>query len=94
MKLDLAAGIHIYLCWYSSVKDVISTPDFGITDDSYVCLVYYDKKTKKASEIELNSSDDALEMSRKWKVAILNHSIEVKDLTKDTSVFLHTRHTV
>lgn len=94
MKLDQEAGIHIYLCWYAQIKDTVTIPDFGITDDSYVCFVPYDKKTKKANEIELSSSDDAMQMARKWKVEILNHAVEVKDVTKDMAVFLHRRHSV
>ncbi len=92
MKLDLEAGIHVYLCWYSIIKDSVSIPDFGITDDSYVCLVPYDKKTKKAKEIELNSSDEAMETARKWKVEILNHAVEVKNLSKDITAFVGKSH--
>jgi len=89
MSLDLAAGIHIYLCRYSDIKDEVAVPDFGISDDSYVCLVPYDIKTKKAKEIELNSSDEALDLARRWKMTILNHAMEVKDISKDIDNFLH-----
>lgn len=88
MKLDLDAGIHIYVCWYNDIKAEVVIPDFGITDDSYVCFVPYDKKTGKASEIELNSSEEAMQTARKWKVTILNHAVEIHNFTKDLPVFL------
>lgn len=87
MQLDFAAGIDIYLCWYKSIKDDVPTPDFGITDDSYVCLVPYDKKTKKALEIDLDSSEEIMQKARKWKVVILNHSLQVKDIQTDIQTF-------
>lgn len=87
MRLDYDAGIHVYLCKYSDIKDAVAVPDFGITDDRYVCLVPYDKKTKKAREIELNSSDGAMETAKKWKVEILNHAVEVRDFVKDIRQF-------
>ncbi len=87
MKLDFAAGIHIYLCRYSDIQDVVTIPDFGITDDSYVCFVPYDKKTKKAREIELNSSRESLDTAHRWKVEILNHAMEVKNFQKDLLLF-------
>lgn len=91
MRLDFEAGIHIYLCMYKDIKDAVEVPDFGITDDSYVCLVPYDKKTKKAKEIELNSSDEVMDKVRKWKVAILNSSIEIKDFPRDIRTFQQAR---
>lgn len=90
IRLDFEAGIEIYLCDYADIKDSVSVPDFGITDDSYVCLVFYDKKTKKASEIELNSSEEALQESRRWKVEILNHSTQVHDVQKDILEFIRS----
>lgn len=87
MKLDLESGIHIYACKYDDIKHDVAIPDFGITDDSYVCLVPYDKKSKKAREIELNSSDTAMDLARKWKVIILNHSYEITDLQKGLAYF-------
>lgn len=87
IRLDFEAGIHIYLCRYDDIKDTVSIPDFGITDDSYVCFVPYDKKTKKAKEIELNSSEEAITMARRWKVEILNNAMEVKDVKKDPATF-------
>lgn len=87
MRLDYEAGIHIYLCRYRDIEDTVAVPDFGITDDSYVCLVPYDKKTKKAREIELNSSDEVMETARKWKVEILSHAVEIKDFETDIRRF-------
>ena len=87
MKLDFEAGIQIFLCRYNDIESSVEVPDFGITDDSYVCLVPYDKKTRKAHEIELNSSDEMMEMARKWKVEILNHAYEITDVMKDIQEF-------
>ncbi|MEK7533021.1 MAG: DUF6879 family protein [Patescibacteria group bacterium] len=85
--LDFTAGIHIYLCKYADIKDSVTIPDFGITDDSYVCFVPYNKKTKKAEEIELNSSREALDTARQWKIKILNHAMEMNDYKRDLLAF-------
>ena len=35
------------------------------------------------------SLESQVEMARKWKVKILNHALEVKDIKKDIAIFLH-----
>lgn len=87
ISLDFTAGIEVYLCAYSKVKDVVEVPDFGITDDSYVCLVPYDRKTKKVQEIELNSSDEAMARARQWQKVILEHAVKIRDPLKDIARF-------
>lgn len=88
IRLDFEAGIELYLCRYSDIRDSVPVPDFGITDDSYVCLVPYDKKTRKAREIELNSSDEAINLARQWKIEILNRATPIRDVQKDIEAFI------
>ena len=88
MKLDFEAGIHLYLCKYEDIQSDVAIPDFGITDDNYVCLVPYNPVTKKVSEIELSSSDDAMNEARRWKKIILERSEEVLNVETDLKQFI------
>lgn len=88
MRLDFEAGIHLYLCKYEDIQNDISVPDFGITDDAYVCLVPYNPLTKKVSEIELNSSDEAMNEARRWKKIVLERSEKVLNVDTDLKQFI------
>lgn len=88
MKLDFQAGIHLFLCKYDDIKNDVVVPDFGITDDAYVCLVPYNPVTKKVSEIELNSSDDVMNEARRWKKLILDRSDKVLNIEEDVKQFI------
>lgn len=88
IHLDFEAGIDVYLCKYTDIQKQVPVPDFGITDDSYVCLVPYDKKTKTAHEIELNSSEEALGQARRWQDVILAHAVKVRNLRQDIEQFM------
>lgn len=88
MHLDFEAGIHLYLCKYEDIQNDVSVPDFGITDDAYVCMVPYNPLTKKVSEIELNSSEEAMNEARRWKKIVLERSEKVLNVDTDIKQFI------
>lgn len=45
IKLEKEAGVKLFACLLSDIKDEIKDLDFGIWDSSYVCTVYHDKNT-------------------------------------------------
>lgn len=90
MKLDFESGIRVYLCKYDDIKKDVAVPDFGITDDRYVCLVPYDKKTKKVHEIELNSSDKAIQEATRWEKIILSKANRLTRLPLDLERYVQS----
>ena len=88
IKADLPAGIKIYLCLYSDIKQEVSEPDFGIWDDEYVCIVRFDKNNHVAEEVELNSRTQDLEIYRQWKNKIKPKYEPVTDPKKDLQQFI------
>jgi len=90
VKKDIEAGIVIYVCLYQDIKNDVAVPDFGITDDNYVCLVPYDEKTNTVKEIELNSTTEGMEKARKWKEIILKKATKIIDPDKDIFTFIQS----
>ncbi|MCL4360274.1 alpha/beta hydrolase [Patescibacteria group bacterium] len=86
MKLDSAAGIHVYICFYDDIKDEVPEPDFGLFDDSYVCIVPSTPEGKVSGTIELNSQDAVVAEAVRWKNVILEHAKKVTDAEKDLPV--------
>jgi len=79
IDLDIQAGMHVYLVMYSSLKDDIKQPDFGIWDDEYRCLVTFDKNNQ-VSEIQLSSRKEDLELAKSWKEIILSKATRITDI--------------
>lgn len=90
VTLDTEAGINVYVCLYKDIQNDVEVPDFGITDDDYVCLVPYDEKTHKVKEIELNSTSEVMEKAKRWKEVILKKSTKIKDPEKDIKKFIQS----
>ncbi|MFZ5845361.1 MAG: RBBP9/YdeN family alpha/beta hydrolase [Patescibacteria group bacterium] len=90
IQLDLEAGIAIWLCLYADIKDKVSQPDFGIWDNSYVCIVPFDKKTHQILDgmVELNSREEMIQLANQWKEKIMKHAVRVKDPETDISAFI------
>ena len=93
VALDLSAGIQIYLCLQTDIKDSVSEMDFGIWDNDYVCTVRYDQQTHVAYEAELNSRLEYIQKCQEWKRIILQKSFPVHSLEKDIVQFIkeHSR---
>lgn len=73
MRLDLNAGIAVYICRHDAIKGKVQEPDFGIWDDDYVCIIRYSPHgTMK--EIELNSTREGLTRANRWKREVLRHA--------------------
>ncbi len=90
IRLDFESGIQVYLCNYEDIKKEVSVPDFGITDDEYVCLVPYNEKTNKVEEVELNSTSETMKIALKWKEIILKRAIKITNPDKDIKKFIES----
>jgi len=77
IKLDLEAGIKIYLCLFDDIKASIPEPDFGIWDNDYLCIVHADKQG--VEEIKLSSRKKEIEEAHRWERLILKKSVKIKD---------------
>lgn len=88
IQLDFAAGIKVYLCDYQAIKKQVTVPDFGITDDNYVCLVPYNDNLDKVEEVELSSTSEAMKKARQWQKVILEKAVKVNDPDKDIKAFI------
>lgn len=64
IKLDLEAGIKVYICKIEDIKNVLSSqPDFGIWDDEYLCVVESDEKNK-VSRIRMSSVKEDIKQAK------------------------------
>lgn len=90
IKLDIEAGIAVYVCLYKDIQNDVEVPDFGITDDDYVCLVPYDEKTHTVKEIELNSTTEVMEKAKKWKEIIFKKATKITNPEKDIKKFIQS----
>lgn len=80
VRLDLAAGVQVYLCPYAKIKGAVPFPDFGIWDDEYVCIIDIDENTGKMKDIELNSTREGLQEASQWKSEVFKHAVRVHTL--------------
>jgi predicted alpha/beta hydrolase family esterase len=81
VKLDLEAGVHLYKVSWDDIKDVVKEPDFGVWDDSYVCVVRVDPKTNTVREAELNSRIEDMNIYEKWQTYILQKAKKIHSVT-------------
>ncbi|MBI3380265.1 alpha/beta hydrolase [Candidatus Gottesmanbacteria bacterium] len=87
IKLDIGAGIKIYLCKFDDVKKDLPEPDFGIWDDEYVCIVNY-TQGKEESEIILDSRNPKIKEAKKWRDLVMNKAVRIYNIQKDISRFI------
>jgi len=79
IELDIAGGIHVYVCSYQDIKVNVPYPDFGIWDDEYLCIVKQDKHCV-VEEIELNSMHSEMQRAYQWKKIIMNHAKKIESI--------------
>jgi len=87
IKLDIAAEVKTYLCFFGDVKKYIEEPDFGIWDNEYLCIVKFDKN-KEVSEVKLSSRKIDMKNAEKWKHFILKKSKRIFNIDKDVKKFI------
>jgi len=80
IQFDLEAGIHIFVCSYDAIKDIVHEPDFGIWDDDYVCVVRQNPETGEVTEGELNSRTDDIKIFLEWEKYILSKAKKILSL--------------
>lgn len=76
IKLDIEAGVKVYLCTLKDVKNKITELDFGIWDNDYLCTVHFNKK-KAVNEVKVSSRRVDLKAGNRWKDTILKQSIRI-----------------
>ena len=86
IKLDLENNIKVFLVMNEDIKDKIPTPDFGIWDDEYVCIIGFDDNNK-IKGIKLSSRKEDLKKALVWQKIITNHAKRIKKLS-DTKKFI------
>ena len=91
IKLDLAAGIQVYLCTLADIKAIGAEPDFGIWDNDYLCMVRFAHNEPR--EVQLSSRKKDIQEALEWQKKILQVAMPLHDLAKDIPRFVRT-HTV
>lgn len=86
IKLDIASGIHVYVCRFSDIKNVVPEPDFGIWDNDYLCVVR--GSGKGVHEIRLSSRRKEIEEAHHWEKKILAKAKQIKNVDFDIQKFL------
>lgn len=79
IKLDLKAGVKVYICYINQIKNDVDELDFGIWDNEYVCLVGFNNE-QKAEEVRLSSLKVDLEKANTWKEKILENAEKINNL--------------
>lgn len=77
VELDLEAGVHLYAVLWKDIQGVVTEPDFGIWDNSYVCVVRVHPETQKVTEAELNSRLSDMDRYQQWRKYILGKAKEI-----------------
>lgn len=81
VELDLQAGVRIYAVLWADIRDVVTEPDFGVWDDSYVCVVRVDPISHNVIEAELNSRVSDMDKYEKWRTYILGKAKEIHSVS-------------
>ncbi len=87
LNLDLAAGIKVYLCMFDKVKTNLPSPDFGIWDDEYVCIVNYTNGHEE-SDIILDGRSPQLQEAKKWRDLVMSKAVRINNTDKDVKKFI------
>lgn len=77
--IDLKAGVNVYLCMFGNIRSLAPEPDFGIWDDSYLCVVRGRKG--KVSGIKLSSRKKDIEEARRWGRIIMGKAEKINSLS-------------
>lgn len=89
IEQDLASNVKVYLCMYGRIKDGVGTPDFGIWDDEYVCIVTADAKNE-IKGVKLSSRKEDLTAAKKWQMKIMKIATRIYNTKQDVKAFLET----
>ena len=88
IEADMESGIKIFLCRYDDVKDDIPEPDFGIWDNHHVVIGKFDWKTRKAQQMIVDNSSDAVKKAKRWQKIVMEHSVPVINIDQDIKKFI------
>ena len=86
IKLDLEAGILVYLLHYEDLPAEVTDPDFGIWDEDYICKVCFDKN-RKVNVVKLSSRKQDISEGKKWMAQILSKAIRINTLDTIQKLF-------
>ncbi|OGG01316.1 hypothetical protein A2Z33_05375 [Candidatus Gottesmanbacteria bacterium RBG_16_52_11] len=88
IRLDLQAGIRIFVIPYESIRSQVPEPDFGIWDNEYVCIVRSDRVKHRVTEVELTSRQDDISDALGWKQTIMEKATPINDPETDTAGYI------
>ncbi len=86
IKLDIEGGIKVYFCMLKDITEKVKSPDFGIWDSDYRCLVLFGKDCKPIN-VELSSRKKDIELANKWKAEVLKKSTKAEQIS-DLDLFI------
>ncbi len=81
IKLDLKAGIKVFLIDFEVYKTIGAEEDFGIWDDEYTCIIHRDKLGNPLDFL-LDSRVETVTKTQQWRQQILIRSTEIKNMAK------------
>lgn len=86
IKLDLEAGILVYLLPYKDLPKEVTDPDFGIWDEDYICKICFDKN-RKVNVVKLSSRKQDIEEGKKWMQKILSKATRISAIDTPLKLF-------
>lgn len=86
IKLDLEAGILVYLLSYEEIPPEVTDPDFGIWDEDYICKVCFDNN-RKVNIVKLSSRKQDIDEGKKWMEKILSKAARIYNIEEDITNF-------
>jgi len=86
IKLDIEAGIKVYLCRYRDIENEITEPDFGIWDDEYLCIVPI--SGGRINKVKLSSRIEDIKEAKKWQKLILDKAKKINNTDTDIRRFI------
>ncbi len=87
IKLDISAGVKVYVCLSKDIKNVVKELDFGLWDEDYRCFVWFNKKFK-VTEVEMSSRKKDIIEAKKWRDYVLKKATRIHNADKDVAAFI------
>jgi hypothetical protein len=81
MQLDYEAGIEVRIIKYADLQAIKCEEDFGIWDNSYVCILHRDDSGKLFEGV-LDSRVKSILTAQNWRDRIIRSSTKVTDVNQ------------
>lgn len=92
MKADLDGGVHVMICPFEEVKDLMKEPDFGIWDNEYICFIHY-SSSGVTEDIILDGRNETIKLAQEEQKIVEKYAIKINDVDRDLDAYIknHTR---